>query len=614
MVRRAGSRAARMLACVLALLLPLAAGARDILDLDVKAQPSQLKDWGDWVIDESGAATLKAVLAQPGGMKPTPLNSRYSLGPGEVLWIRFTVPAAPDEQRWYVRLADPSLDTVTLFTRHGDDSWVPQWAGDSLPVSAWALPHLYPVLPLVVSAADPTHYVLRIEASDGVAVPVEFVSESWLSWEQQRLSLMYGVYFGLLAMGAIFSLATSAVQRDASHFWFGVWTAAVLLATATEAGVAGLHLWPESPAWSDAAHHVLPPLASGAFLLFVVQVLSVRERAERIFWPCVLIALAAAGFAGLCVLAPSPSRRWLSEGTVALMTVAALAITAWSWDHGERLARRILLAMLPFGFALMLYVMRGTLGAGVTRHAVVVLLAGLAVSVSATYLLLATRSQTRRDSHRRIAQLQEIDPLTGLVNDSVFASRLTDLIGRSQRFDHQSVAAIVEFTNFQQLRTEFGRKHSLEHLLRLAERLGAMMRTVDTVARVSETRFGMLVDGPVAPSRAKALCAKVIAHCITPMSGLPLGMVVKPRIAMALVPMHGAKGADVMVLLDRMMRDAAADPTRIILVPDVADAGPSQPPTPSQPVQESSIGTTLSGDTDFQETSSSGETTADKTP
>src|SRR5436309_8283996 len=98
-----------------------------------------------------------------------------------------------------------------------------------------------------------------------------------------------------------------------------------------------------------------------------------------------------------------------------------------------------------------------------------------------------------------------------------------------------------------------------------------MFRTVDTVSRQGETRFGLLVDGPVATSRAKALCAKVIAHCITPLSGLPLGMVVKPRIAMVLVPMHGTKVGEVMALLDRLLDEAASEPSRIILVPDLGE-------------------------------------------
>jgi diguanylate cyclase (GGDEF)-like protein len=235
----------------------------------------------------------------------------------------------------------------------------------------------------------------------------------------------------------------------------------------------------------------------------------------------------------------------------------------------------------------------------------VILLAGLAVSICATYLLLASRSQTRRDSHKRIAQLQEIDPATGLVNDAVFAKRLVELIERAQRFGHQSAVAIVDFPNFAPLRSEFGRNKSIELLLRLSERLNAMMRTVDTVARLGEAKFGLLVDGPVAPSRARAMCAKVIAHCITPMAGLPMGMVAKPRIAMALVPGQGADAGDVVGLLEEMMRDAAGDATRVIMIAQ-ASVRPAVSPTAHEPIG-TLPGTTSRGDTEFQPTSASDE-------
>lgn len=558
----------RAIVCA-ALLLPLACDARSILDLNDPSQPAQLLDWGDYAIDVSGTASVRDMLAQPERFVPTADGFESGLRPGQALWVRFTIPAIPDDQRWFVHIAQPGLDSVVLYTRGNDDGWTRLQTGDAYPVSQWALPHLHPVLPLAISAADPTHYMLRIQASDGLAAPIAFASESWTSWDQQRRSLLYGIYFGLLAMGAIFAVASSLVLREATYLWFGIWTILAMLAAATAAGVTQLHLWPEAPVWGDAAHHVLPAAAAVPFLLFILQVLAVRERDERVFWPCVMVAMFSAGIAVLCGMAPSPARAWLSMVAVGASTVAATGLSLWAWARDERLARRLLAALSPFGITLTLHTLRHDFGSWLAAHSLVILLAGVAITIAATYLLLASRSHARHDPHRRIARLGEIDPLTGLVNDNVFATRLSELIERAQRFEHQSVVALVDFPNFAALRDEFGRKHSLALLLRLAERLNAMMRTVDTVARLGESRFGFQVDGPVAPSRARALCAKVIAHCITPMAGLPMGMVAKPRIALALVPAHGTSVQDVLGQLERMLRDAADDPTRVILLADI---------------------------------------------
>ncbi|HSH89888.1 MAG TPA: 7TM diverse intracellular signaling domain-containing protein [Ramlibacter sp.] len=583
------------------------AAARHILDLDLKTQPAQLLDWGDYVIDDSGTASLKEVLARPAQLRPTLPQSGYPLRPGQSLWIRFTVPATPDDQRWYVRIPNPGLDLATLHTLGSDDNWTQQHAGDSLPMSSWTLPHLYPVLPLAVSAADPTRYVLRVQASDGLNAPIEFVSESRLSWEQQRMSLLYGVFFGLLAMGAFFALATSVALRDSAYLWFGLWSACATLTAATAVGIAGLHFWPEAPQWSDAAHFALPAASAVAFVFFISQALLIRERAPRIFWLACALAAAATVCAFLAGWLASPSRLRLALSAEGVATMAGIGMAMWSWHHGDRFARNLLVALVPLALAVPLQWGAVIPGLGPATLAIRAELIALAATVCACYLLLALRSQEKRDHRRRIAQLHEVDPTTGLINDVVFAGRLRELIDRAQRFEHQSVVALVDFSNLPQLRSEFGRKQTLEVLLRLAERLNSMLRSIDTVARVGDARYGLLVDGPVAPSRARALCAKVIAHCIMPMSGLPQGMVVKPRIAMALVPGHGCAAQAVMEQLEGMLLAAAEDPTRIILLANTAATNPGPASAPASASAGMTIPSTQAGDTDFQATSAKQE-------
>lgn len=594
---RLASLAAQAFACAALLWAPAAQG-RQILELDARSQPAVLKDWGDYWVDREGNWSLGRVLARSREFRPTPVDGRYDVSAGEVLWIRIAVPAAPDDQRWYLRIAQPGLDLVTLFTRNADGSWSQQQAGDLLPVSAWALPQPYPVLALGVSAAEPTQYMLRVQASDGLRAPVEFVTEGWQGAEQQRFALRYGVCFGLLAMGAIFAIATAGLQRDLAFLWFGLWTASAMLASAVACGIAGLHLWPESPHWSDAAHQVVPGLSAVPFLLFVSRSLALHERAEKLFWPCVAAILLVGAIVVGAVWAPGTTRRWIAQAAVMGTAAFAMGLAAWAWRRGEHFAPQLLLGLAPFAAAMSAYLARARLPWLTEEAAQAGLLAGLIVSVGALYLLLSHHTQARRDSHRRVAQIGEVDPTTGLVNDTVFTTRARELVERSQRFGHQSALAVIEFPNLPQLTSEFGHKYSVELLVRLVERLQAMTRTVDTVARLGRYRFGLLVDGPIAPSRARAMCAKVIAHCIMPMAGLPLGMVVKPRIAMALVPQHGTRVADVVARLDALLEEAASDPTRVILLPDMAEGAPA----PSQTAARWGL-----GDTEFQQTNSPDE-------
>jgi len=584
---RAWSALALLLACLSAHAAP-APPARHILDLDLARQPAELRDWGDYRIDRKGSLSLQNVLGQPAALKPTREPPAYAVREGEALWIKFAVPATPDDQRWYLRLPSPGLDLATLYTLGADGSWGQQSSGDLLPLTAWALPHLYPVLPLTVSAAEPTYYVLRIQAGDGFQSPIEFVSDSRLIADQQRQSLLYGIYFGLLAMGGIFALAIGAVLRDAAYGWFGLWAVMATAAVAAAVGVTGLHVWPTAPAWADAAPYVLSVLGMAPAMLFVAESLLLRDRAPRRFWTIAGLALLGGACAAAVGRMSGLQRLYLVQSSVAAMAAVAVGLALWAWWRGDKFGRRLIIALAPLLLALALQlpgIPAALLPAWAAGNGPMLLALGL--SVPASFLLLALRSQERRDHRRRIAQLSEIDPTTGLVNDMEFVRRMEALIERATRFGYPSLVALVDFPNFDALRQEFGRQRGVEMLLRLAERLSSIVRSVDTVARVGHSRFGLLVEGPLAASRARAFGAKVLAQCIQPMAGLPQGMILRPRVVLALVPETGSQPQTILHQLEQMLQAAARDTTRCIILaeaqgpvstPATAPTGPATRP------------------------------------
>src|SRR5690606_2148426 len=65
-----------------------------------------------------------------------------------------------------------------------------------------------------------------------------------------------------------------------------------------------------------------------------------------------------------------------------------------------------------------------------TTHAMQI---GICIELPMLLVLLAIRSQHRREHIRRVQGLERIDPATGLINAHVFQERLVRLINRSQR-------------------------------------------------------------------------------------------------------------------------------------------------------------------------------------
>lgn len=536
------------------------AAARTVLDLDETHQPVALLDWGDWWIDQTGAATITTVtkLAQP-KFEPTDPQRVYDLGQHEALWIRFNAPAAPGKGRWYVTVPNMGIDSVELYSRGTGGVWAVRTAGDNLPVASWPIPHLYPVFALDVSTEEPTNYALRLQSSSSFSTPIWFQNESALSTRLQSLSLLHGLYFGLLLMVSIFAFATSVAMRDPAHAWFAVWAAVSTLAIASATGVGGMHLWPQSPLWNDTAEYVLTVFSLAPLMVFIALSIPLKARKPRLHSGLLLLAATMVVLAGALALGALPKfdRALITVTACVGCAAVCIAATVWALSIGDRFAAWLLLGFAPLTALLCLplvYLVHWLPVNPLTQHAWQV---AFAVTTSLIFLMLLLRSQDKTNYQQRISRIDRIDLATGLVNDVVFGHRLGSQIDRSVKRNYLSMVVVIDIANRDKLLEDFGQRTVLELTLRLAQRLNTFVRNVDTVAKLGEARFGLLIEGPVPPGKVTGMATKIMARFVDPFSGLPHSMNVKPKIAFALVPLHARTADEAMANLDALLIGAS---------------------------------------------------------
>ncbi|WP_341909524.1 7TM diverse intracellular signaling domain-containing protein [Polaromonas sp. YR568] len=552
------------------------AQARQILDLDELRQPVTMLDWGDALIDETGKKTIADIVGMPlTQFTPTGPWRQYDLPPGAVLWVRFSIPAAPDAERWYLKLTTPGLDSVTLYTRGNDDNWGVQKAGDLMPVADWPLPNIYPVFPLSVSAEDLSVYALRIENRQRFYVPIAFENESGLSTSLQGRSMVYGFYFGLLMMVAGFALFTSLALRDLAHAAFGLWTVMLTVAIASDQGVGGMHLWPQLAQWNDASRYVMPVLSLAPLLVFTAQSISLRARKPWLYAAFWSLALVALGIGASVYAADNPARMLIAASACVVAALLCTAATVWALASGDRFAGWLLVGFAPLLAALTVSMVHaaGWVGASLVTEYAAPLSAGIAIPF--VFFVLMLRGQERRDYQRRISQIDRVDPATGLINDLVFMHRMRSMIERSIRLNQQSAVVVMDVANRAEIFDDFGRRNTLKVILRLAGRLTNIMRDVDTVARLGDARFGLLVEGPVPADRITGMATKILARCIAPFPGMPVGLVLKPKIAVIVVPLQAQTPEDAMAQLNRLLMEAAPDYRKNIFTLDLQSVPPS---------------------------------------
>jgi GGDEF domain-containing protein len=548
-------------------LTSLDARSRTVLDLDAQVQPVALQDWGDYWIDTSGKFTPEQVAASSDiPWKPTHADAIYPVTSGYSMWVRFNVPPAPDNERWYLEVPYPSIDRASLYTLDGAGQWSEQRAGDLVAVNTWPVPHRHPLLPIALSAEVPSSYLLRLENGHAFSAPLQFISEGRLSYSEQRVSLILGIFFGLTGLAALISALGAVSLRDAAYGFYALCVTLLGLTQATVTGIAGLHLWPAWPGWSDVATSVLPMLTAAATLLFISAAIALPERSKRLHWLMVGQAVLGALTAVLLALLPAASRMGVFIPIMLLLQFSGMLVMGWAWRRGDRFAPWLMLAYVPVlvaaGWTLARNAELVPIGF-LTQHGMQL---GVALHLPIVMLVLMLRSQQRRENIRRIQGLDRVDPATGLINGHVFAERLIRMIARSERLRHQSAVMIIDLVNSEQIQRDFGRKAADELPLRVAERLLSTAREIDSAARLSERRFGMLVEGPFNAEDAGTLGPRIVARCLMPYKGLHVDCVAQVHVAYALVPHQGSNAQGLLTQLEERLAGAPADSKRAVFM------------------------------------------------
>jgi two-component system, sensor histidine kinase LadS len=541
-----------------------AAGARTVLELDVVRQPVPLLDWGDAWMDGSGRTSAEAVATELIPWQETRGGAVYKLTSGQALWIRFTVPPAPDAERWYLEVPYASVNRVSLFTEDSAGQWIEQAAGDSIAVSQWPVPHRHPLLPVQVSAEEPRKFLVRIENAHSFGASLQFVSESYLSRTEQRTSLILGIYFGLAGLAVMISILSAISLRDAAYGLYAVSVSLMALTQATLTGIAGLHLWPDAPWWNDISAFALPLLAAASLLCFLSAFVSMPERSVRVHR--LMLGFAALGVLAAAALAlVDPSRRF--QIVVPYMVMAMVVggtMLVWARRRGDRYGVWLLLGSTPMLLAQLFPLARAAGLVPVSFMTTYGMQVGLAIELPIVLLILMLRSQQRRENNRRIQGLDRMDPATGLINERVFTERLVRMIARSQRLRHQGAVLLIDIVNIEQIQRDFDRKSAVELPLRVAGRLLTAAREIDSVARISDLRFGMLVEGPLTPEEAADAGPRVVARCLMPFKDKSPEWVAQLRVAQAVVPLDGADAASLLRQMDLVLAQAPRDSRRAV--------------------------------------------------
>lgn len=125
-----------------------------------------------------------------------------------------------------------------------------------------------------------------------------------------------------------------------------------------------------------------------------------------------------------------------------------------------------------------------------------------------------------QQSQSQMAHMAHHDALTGLPNRTLLADRLNQALARAQRLDECVGLLYMDLDKFKPINDRLGHDTGDAVLVKVAQRLGAVLRESDTLARVGGDEFVIILGALGATERSAALAAAttVAQKCIDAVS------------------------------------------------------------------------------------------------
>lgn len=550
---------------------------------------AQARAW----VDARGDATVAQVHRGAGTLfQSPPPGAVHRLSTEGALWLHLRLRRGPAErQDWVLRLPMSVLDKVTVHQQDGS-GWRAESAGDTLAVDRWPVRGRYPVFRLDLPPGEARDVYVRIQHSTPTQFPIELVTGTHHTESVQLDYLGLGAALGALLLLIASCLATGWVYRDRAFAWYAAYAALTSLAMSAYTGIASQFLWPGFGLLQDAPTNMLACIAVGAAVLFVRKTLGLRRRLPTLDRLCLVLG-AAAPAAALLALVVGKTAFYAAMGAyVCVASCTTLLMSAMAWRRGDTVAPWVFAAQFPLVAAVVLTVTRNLGWVDLPFVPQYLVILALGIEVPLLLVALFMRSRDRHSAEVREQALSTHDALTGLLAPHLFQDRLSQVVTRFRRDQQNAAVMFIDLVNHARIREVYGSAVAEQSLLRSVIKLRRLLRDVDTVARVGEARFAVVLEGAIARSSVTDRATRLIAAGLMPLPGLKPDVTLHFHVAALLLSDRPMEADGIQAALSdqlaRMSRRTRR-PIRFIekeLPPAAADEPDSQFPNDDEGVPE----------------------------
>ena len=168
-------------------------------------------------------------------------------------------------------------------------------------------------------------------------------------------------------------------------------------------------------------------------------------------------------------------------------------------------------------------------------------------------------AMTRVDTAAKLAFLSRADPLTGLVNRSVFRERTEQAMARAERTGNPGALLLIDLDSFQSINETYGNATGDLLLQHVGAQLQSIVRPYDVVARLGGDDFALLFEDVANAHDARSITERVLAAIARPLDAENPEIMSTASIGAALFPTNGSDPSSLLrnasFALDRAKRE-----------------------------------------------------------
>lgn len=144
----------------------------------------------------------------------------------------------------------------------------------------------------------------------------------------------------------------------------------------------------------------------------------------------------------------------------------------------------------------------------------------------------------QKAAERRIRELADFDPLTGLPNRRLLRDRFAQLLAAAEREESEIAVIFLDLDHFKRINDSLGHSVGDDLLCEVSGRLAAAVRRIDTLARLGGDEFIFALPGIHAAAAAE-VARRLLEVCITPFVVGGHELTITPSLGISVYPQDG---------------------------------------------------------------------------